>query len=59
MIEYEWVKDNITAVFLDRKRVGKICKTPLGYQYFPKGSDIVGEPFKTIELCKASLEDDE
>jgi hypothetical protein len=45
-------------VFLDKKHVGQIKKTNLGWQYFPKGSSLVGEPFETLEDCKKSLEED-
>lgn len=60
MITYEFVKENLHIVFLNdgrkTKRVGKIKKTHLGWQYFPKGSRIVGEPFDTLKECKESLE---
>jgi len=58
MISYEYVKNDLTVVYLDGKRVGKIVQTLLGWQYFPKGSTLVGEPFKTLKECKQSLEDD-
>ena len=58
MITYEFVKETLHAVFLDGKRVGKIKKTDLGWQYFPKGSKFVGDPFSTLEDCKYSLEED-
>lgn len=58
MLEYEWVKDNLTIVFLDRKRVGKIKLVGDGWRYFPKGScKSGGDPFKTLEECKVSLEE--
>jgi hypothetical protein len=62
MVTYEFIKPTLHAVFLHdgrkMKRVGKIEKTHLGWQYFPKGSRIVGEPFDTLEECKQSLEED-
>lgn len=56
MITYEFIKETLHAVFLEGKRIGKIEKTYLGWQYFPKGSKLVGDPFDTIEECKESLE---
>lgn len=56
IIEYEWVSEYITVVFLDRKRVGKIRKVDNGYKYFPLGANVGGELFNTLEECKQSLE---
>jgi len=55
-IRYEWVRDDLTAVFLDEKRVGKIKKDSDGYRYYPKGHNIAGEAFSTLGECKESLE---
>lgn len=57
MITYEYIREELHAVFLEGKRVGKIKKTEFGFQYFPKGSNLVGEPFDTLEECKESLEE--
>ena len=58
MITYEWIQKDLIAVFLNNKRVGKIKLTHLGWQYFPKNSKIEGDPFKTLNECKRSLEED-
>jgi hypothetical protein len=60
MIRYEWIKDNLIAVFLENKRIGKIIKhigsDGVGYQYFPKGNNKGGDVFFTLYECKKSLE---
>lgn len=58
MIEYEWISDNLTAVFLEGKRVGKIQQIYGKYRYIPKSSKAIGEPFDTLEECKKSLEEE-
>lgn len=57
-ISYEWIKDGLIAVFLEKKRVGKILKVTKGYQYYPKGGQ-PGEVFDTLDECKDSLEANE
>jgi hypothetical protein len=57
MITYK-NKNSIIQVFLDNKIVGSIKKNKDNlYQYFPKGSKSSGEPFKTIQEVKKSLEE--
>lgn len=56
-IRYEYIDDRTTAVYLDGKRVGEICKMTDGFQYWPKGSRMEGgEIFPTLRECKQSLE---
>ena len=57
MIRYEWIRENLTAVFLENKRVGKIQKDPDGFRYYPKGKSKGGDAFPTLTECKRSLEE--
>ena len=45
-------------VLLAGKRVGDIQPVLNGYRYFPKGSNVGGEAFLSIDQVKRSLEDD-
>ena len=59
MNTFEWVREDLTIVYLDGKRIGKIIRTDLGFQYIPKATGyFIGEPFFTLEECKQSLEMD-
>ncbi len=55
MITYEWIRDDLTAVFCDNKRVGKIRRDSDGFRYYPKTGE-PGQSFETLEACKRSLE---
>lgn len=62
MITYEDTPNGI-KVKLEGKIVGKIRLIAVGnepaqYQYQPAGSSIKGDPYPTLEACKASLESD-
>ena len=58
MITYEWIRGDLQAVFVDGKRVGKIIRSTDGMFYYqPKGSNLRGDKYKTIEEVKKSLED--
>jgi hypothetical protein len=58
MIHYEWVREELIAVFKDNQRIGKIQKyigsDGVGYQYFPRGGkgSIV---FDTMQECKDEI----
>lgn len=56
IITYEYVRESLHIVFLEGRRIGKIKKTVNGFQYFPMGSKLVGDPFDTLNECKQSLE---
>jgi len=55
MIRYEWIRDDLTAVFLNDRRVGKIQKDQDGFRYYPKGQSKGGNAFSTLNKCKMSL----
>jgi len=61
MIRFEWIRNDLTAVFLDNKRIGKIEKNDDGYRYYPHGfsSKYAGDAFKTLDACKQSLKDED
>lgn len=43
---------------IDGRACGEIRKVDGGYQYFPKGSKIGGDVFKTVALVQESLSGD-
>jgi hypothetical protein len=45
-------------VLIAGKRVGDIERVFSGYRYFPKGSNVGGASFSTIQEVKRSLEED-
>lgn len=47
--------DKDLKVKLDGKYVGDIKPVNGGYQYFPKGRNIGGDVYPSIDLCKKSL----
>ncbi len=62
MITYEWVREDLTVVFLyklwgKKRRIGKIVKAEGVYRYYPKGSILYGNGYNTLDECKESLED--
>ncbi len=62
MVVYEYIKEDLVAVFLTdpkKKRVGKIQFGLGGWRYYPKGSyKDSGGAFETLEACKKSLEEE-
>ena len=59
MLTFEWIKPNLTAVFKNGKRVGKIIKDDSGWFYLPKGHNIGGLIYDTLEDCQNALEEGE
>lgn len=57
-MENEISYEDETKVFLAGKRIGTIKFKKGFYQYFPKGQKEGGDKFKTIAVCKLSLESD-
>jgi len=45
-------------VLIAGKRVGDIHPVLNGYRYYPKGSNVGGEAFRTVKQVQKSLEDD-
>lgn len=46
-------------VLLAGRRVGDIHPVLNGYRYFPKGSNVGGKAYPTVDEVKRSLEDDD
>lgn len=46
---------DVRAVYLGKKRVGKIVSGRSGYQYFPDGQKIGGDTFPSLVACLDSL----